>query len=119
MEMRTAIDITNGQEPETEALFEMSNLTAEDTGLPFVVFVSVKGGAKHDVRVKVGPSIKARPELMVSVAIRPQVRDLSNSISSRNMALLRQWIALNQQTIIDYWDGRLSTRQMLAQIQPI
>ena len=33
----------------------------EHTGLPFVVFISQKGGAKHDVRVKVARSAKVRP----------------------------------------------------------
>ena len=38
-------------EAEGRALFEMANLRPERTGLPFVVFISQKGGAQHDVRV--------------------------------------------------------------------
>jgi hypothetical protein len=39
--------------PEVEGLFEMANLSPKRTGLPFVVWISPKAGAPHDVRVKV------------------------------------------------------------------
>ena len=46
---------------EGQALFEMANLRPERTGLPFVVFISQKGGARHDVRVTVARGAKVRP----------------------------------------------------------
>src|SRR5438270_875190 len=51
----------------------MSNLSPQTTGLPFVVWISVRGTARHDVQVKVTPGPKAAPEEFVSVAIRPDV----------------------------------------------
>ena len=33
-----------------QALFDMANLRPDRTGLPFVVFISQRGGARHDVR---------------------------------------------------------------------
>lgn len=39
--------------PEGEALFEMANLSPKRTGLPFVVWISPKAGAPHDIRVEV------------------------------------------------------------------
>jgi hypothetical protein len=39
--------------PEGQATYRMANLRPERTGLPFVVFISQRGGARHDVRVKV------------------------------------------------------------------
>jgi hypothetical protein len=44
-----------------QALFEMANLRPERTGLPFVVFISQRGGARHDVRVKLAPRCKGAP----------------------------------------------------------
>jgi hypothetical protein len=35
-----------------QASFEMANLRPERTGLPFVVFISQRGGARRDVRIK-------------------------------------------------------------------
>src|SRR5437016_1072528 len=58
----------------------MANLRPERTGLPFVVFISQKGGARHDVRVKVAPGAKARPSEMVTVEVRPSVRVLRGAL---------------------------------------
>jgi hypothetical protein len=55
-------------EPEGEGLFEMANLFSKHTGLPFVVWISYKGGAQHDVRVKASPEPKVLPSQMTSVA---------------------------------------------------
>ncbi|MBV9306256.1 MAG: hypothetical protein JOZ45_08965 [Acidobacteriaceae bacterium] len=59
---------------DSQALFEMANLFPKHTGLPFVVWMPYKGGAQHDVRVKISQGPKVLPSEMVSVAIRPHVR---------------------------------------------
>jgi hypothetical protein len=41
---------------ETDELFEMANLYPRTTGLPMTVWVSPRGNARHDVRVKVNMS---------------------------------------------------------------
>jgi hypothetical protein len=41
------------REPESNELFEMANLFPRTTGLPMTVWVSPRGNARHDVRVKV------------------------------------------------------------------
>jgi hypothetical protein len=58
---------------EEDELFLMSNLSPNRTGLPFVVWVSPKGGDHHDVRIKVSLGPKAKPDEMVSVAVRTKV----------------------------------------------
>jgi hypothetical protein len=40
-------------ERDADALFEMANLFPGTTGLPMTVWVSPRGNARHDVRVKV------------------------------------------------------------------
>ncbi len=92
---------------DTEALFEMANLRPERNGLPFVVFISQKGGAQHDVRVKVAQSAKVRPSEMITVAIRPTVRLIGGTMSKRNLNLLTQWVELNKDVLIRYWDGEI------------
>ena len=44
------------REPEADELFEMANLFPRTTGLPMTVWVSPRGNARHDVRVKVNMS---------------------------------------------------------------
>src|SRR5712691_3815781 len=82
--------------PEGQALFEMANLRPERTGLPFVVFISQKGGARHDVRVKVAHGAKVRPSEMVTIALRPSVRPVRGKLDPSDLVLLRRWIELNQ-----------------------
>jgi hypothetical protein len=64
----------NGQITD-EGLFEMANVRPEISGLPFIVWTSERGTARHDVRVhdvrvKVSPGPRAR-EFVASVSVRP------------------------------------------------
>src|SRR5947208_11357477 len=82
--------------PEGQALFEMANLRPERTGLPFVVFISQKGGARHDVRVKLARATRVRPSEMITVAIRPSVRVVRGRLDPHDLDLLKQWLDLNK-----------------------
>ena len=107
-------------EPEGQASYEIANLRPERTGLPFVVFISQKGGARHDVRVKVAPGAKVRPSEMVTVAIRPSIRVVGGALDPRDLALLTRWIDLNRNTLIKYWDGDIEyTEDAIAAIVPV
>jgi hypothetical protein len=107
-------------EAEGQALFEMANLRSERTGLPFVVFISQKGGAGHDVRVKVARSAKTRPSEMVTVAVRPTVRVVRGQLDPRQLDLLTRWIELNRDVLIDYWDGVIEyTEDAINAVKPI
>src|SRR5438874_10124019 len=87
--------------PEGQALFEMANLRPERTGLPFVVFISQKGGARHDVRVKIARGAKIRPAEMVTVAVRPRPRVVQGALDPDDLARLAEWIELNRNVLID------------------
>src|SRR4051794_41065685 len=90
---------------DSDLLFEMANLSPKRTGLPFVVWISPRGNARHDVRVKVSAGPRAVPSEMVSVAIRPQVRVIEGEMKASDLALLRQWVELNRDVLIRYWEG--------------
>ena len=103
-----------------QASYERANLRPDRTGLPFVVFISQKGGARHDVRMKVAPGAKARPSEMITVAIRPAVRVIRGTPDPRDLALLTRWINLNRDTLIKYWDGDIEyTEDAVAAIVPV
>src|SRR5439155_27094059 len=107
-------------EADGQALFEMANLRPERTGLPFVVFISQKGGARHDVRVKIARGAKVMPSEMATVAIRPSVRVVRGALDPRDLALLTRWIDLNRNTLIEYWDGDIEyTEEAIAAIIPV
>src|SRR5215472_7427889 len=44
--------ITDSAKPGEQDIFEMTNLYRETTGLPMTVWVSPRGTARHDVRIK-------------------------------------------------------------------
>jgi len=107
--------------PESEGLFEMANLSPKRTGLPFVVWISPRAGAPHDVRVKVSKGPKVHPEELISVAIRPNVHvEGGGSLSAHDLALLKKWIEVNQEVIIKYWDGEIEyTEDAIAALKPV
>ena len=94
-------------------------LFSKHTGLPFVVWISYRGGARHDVRVKVSPGPKTLPSEMVSVAIRPSVRVVERQMSASDLALLTKWVTLNHDVLLKYWDGDIDTKDAIDAIQPI
>jgi hypothetical protein len=103
----------------TEAPFEMANLFPKHTGLPFVVWISYRGGARHDVRVKVSPNAKAMPGEMASVAVRPDIHIVEGSIDPQGFQLLQTWIQRNRETLISYWEGEIDTQDALEALAKV
>jgi hypothetical protein len=100
-------------------LFLMANLTFKRTGLPFVVWISPRGNARHDVFIKVSPGPRMTSE-MASVAIRPEVRVIDGEMETQDLALLRRWVELNRDVLIRYWDGDIEfTEDALAELRSI
>ncbi len=98
----------------------MANLRPERTGLPFVVFISQKGGARHDVRIKLARTAKVRPSEMLTVAVRPTPRLIRGKMSRGEFDLVNRWIELNHDVLIDYWDGIIEyTEDAISAIKPI
>jgi hypothetical protein len=108
-------------ESQNDGLFEMANISPKRTGLPFVVWISPKAGAQHDVRVKVSEGPKVHSADLVSVAIRPEIRVVSGSkMTAHDLALLKKWVELNYDVIIKYWDGDIEyTEDAIAALKAI
>ena len=102
-----------------DSFFDMANLFPKHTGLPFVVWISVQGNARHDVRVKVSPSPKAEPGEMILVALRPEVRVIDGDLSAEQLRLLAPWMELNREVLLQYWAGDIDTVDAVSLIQKI
>ena len=90
------------------------------TGLPFVVWISPKAGARHDVRVKVSDGPRAKPGEFVTVAVRPKVKVVGGHMTAADLALLTRWIELNRDVLVRFWDGDLEyTPDVLAQLKAL
>ena len=102
-----------------EELFEMANVRPEVSGLPFIVWISEKGRARHDVRVNVSPGPRVR-QFVASVSVRPVVDVVAGALPERDLGLLRAWIDLNRDVIVRYWDGDIVyTDEALAALKPL
>lgn len=110
------MNIDLAENVDLEAPYEMANLFPKHTGLPFVVWISVRGGARHDVRVKVSASAKAMPGEMATVGIRPEVEVIAGEIDTRALGLLKAWIELNRATLVAYWEGEIDTQDALLNL---
>ena len=107
---------------ETEDLFELANLSPALTGLPMIVWISERGRARHDARVKVSlvHGRRARPDRTASVSVRPTVEVVAGpDVDRRDLELVQRWVELNRDTIIAYWDGDLLTDEVIARLKPV
>jgi hypothetical protein len=105
----------------TEAPFEMANLPPRLTGLPMVVWVSERGNAPDDVRVKVRRVHGERMQWnnTASVAVRPQPHLAAGQLAPPDLAVVSDWIRLNETVLVDYWEGRLFTDELLWRLQKL
>lgn len=107
---------------EADDLFEMANLSPALTGLPMIVWISERGRALHDARVKVSlvHGRRARPDRTASVSVRPTVEVVAGpELGRRDLELVRQWVELNCDAILAYWDGDLLTDEVIAKLKPV
>jgi hypothetical protein len=108
-------------EPEEDDLFEMANLYPRDTGLPMTVWVSPKGHARHDVRVKVclAPGDRMDADHTAVVAVRPEPRLVHGELPPVQMQAVARWIEANRAALVDYRDGRMSTVELARGLRKI
>lgn len=104
---------------EEDELFLMSNLYPRTTGLPMTVWVNVKGGARHNVRVKVNmtPGDRSDADNMAVVTVRPEPKLLHGHLDSRDLKAITAWITLNEEVIVDHWEGRADTADLIGRLQ--
>jgi len=112
--------LPSSQINEEEDLFLVANLTFKRTGLPFVVWISPRGNARHDVHIKVSKGPRATPGEMTRVGIRPKVWVVEGEIEPHDLELLTRWIELNRDVLIRYWDGDIEfTEDAVAALRSI
>jgi hypothetical protein len=99
-------------------LFEMANLYPRTTGLPMTVWVSPKGHARHDARVKVNTTHGQRMDLdnAAVVAIRPTPRLIEGALSPSDQTAVAEWVTHNRDALIDFWDGTIDTAELIGRL---
>jgi len=110
-----------GEQDDTDDLFEMANLYPRETGLPMTVWVSPRGSARHDVRVKVNMAHGDRMSIenTAIVGIRPTPRVIAGRLAPADAQAVFQWVTLNTDALLAYWEGRIGTIELAASLRPI
>jgi hypothetical protein len=101
-------------ERDADELFEMANLFPRTTGLPMTVWVSPRGNAGHDVRVKVNTTHGDQMNIANTavVGVRPSPQLIAGNLSPDDRRVVFEWISLNTAAIVEYWDGRIDTIEL-------
>jgi hypothetical protein len=97
-----------------DGLFEMANLFPNTTGLPMTVWVSPRGGTRHDVRIKVnmvhGKQMNVANTAVV--AVRPGPGLIAGRLDQQDLQAVADWISLNADALVAYWDGQIDTVEL-------
>jgi hypothetical protein len=113
----------NRHTAETDEGWSMAKLLPSETGLPMAVWITENDGYRHDVRIKVSTIHGGRGSWRhdaVSIAVRPRLREIGRRrLTSDDFALVSQWIELNRDAVIDYWDGKLSLTELLNRLRKV
>ena len=102
------------REPESDELFEMANLFPRTTGLPMTVWVSPRGNARHDVRVKVNMTQGDQMNIANTavVGVRPTPHVIAGHLPPDDQRAVFEWVSLNTVELVEYWDGRIDTVEL-------
>lgn len=106
---------------ETDDLFEMANLFPRTTGLPMTVWVSPRGNARHDFRIKVNLTHGNQMNVANTavVGVRPAPRLIAGQLSPDDEPAVFRWISLNARALVAYSEGQIDTVQLAQILQPI
>ena len=101
-------------EPDTDELVEVANLFPRTTGLPMTVWVSPRGNARHDVRVKINMTHGDQMNIANTavVGVRPTPHVIAGRLSPDDQRAVFEWVSLNAAAIVEYWDGRIDTIEL-------
>lgn len=106
---------------ENDELFEMANLYPRTTGLPMTVWVSLRGNARHDVRIKVNTTHGNQMTIdqTAVVSVRPVPRMIAGRLSPMDRQAVFSWILLNEAALIAYWDGNIDTLELVQTLKAL
>jgi hypothetical protein len=50
------------------------------------------------------------------IGVRPVPHLIENGLKPKDQIKVYQWAALNEQALVDYWEGRINSREFLDQL---
>jgi len=100
---------------EMELLEEMTSYRKDATGIDNTIFISPKGQVRHAPRIKlaIDPPDSINPRAKTaSIAIHDGSVIAGESVPAPLLRQVQQFIEINRDALLDYWDYRIDTRQL-------
>ena len=119
-DVKSRVVAKDRREREEDALYEMANLFPRTTGLPLAVWVSPRGRARHDARIKVSLT-PGRMDIghTAVVSIRPSPRLIAGNLPLADLELVSRWVQLNEEALIDFWNETIDSVELGGRLQKI
>jgi hypothetical protein len=104
-----------------DELFLMVNVRGRTSGLPMNIWIGPRGHARHAARIKVQPDHRERFDIdrlaVVSVEDPPEVKE--GRLNAEDLELVRRYIALNRQAILDHWNEKTDGVELSKALKPL
>ena len=106
---------------EEELLEHMASFRTDATGVDNTIWVSPKGRTRHAARIKVAidpPDSLNAASQTASVAVHDG-SVAEGHIPSHILRQVQEFVRINREVLMDYWDERIDTRQLDQRLKPI
>jgi hypothetical protein len=105
-----------------DELFFMVNVRGRSSGLPMNIWIGPRGHARHAARIKVQMDHRQQFDVdqLAVVSVEddpPQV--LEGRLDAADLDVVRRYIALNKQTILDHWLERTDGIELSRALKPL
>ncbi len=102
----------------------MTNLRPERTGLPFVVYVSLKDGVAHGPRIKVsnqyGEKASTGDWFTITIEDQPHVIGDSTGLKRGDVQMAKKWVQANKDELLKIWEDDVDVfAANLQQVQDV
>jgi hypothetical protein len=118
--VRVRVTAKDRRDQDVDILYEMANLFPRTTGLPMVVWVSPRGRAMHDARIKVC-LVQGKMDIgqTAVVGIRPGPRLIEGDLAAAEFELVSQWIQANEAALLDFWNETIDSVELGSRLKKI
>lgn len=104
-------------------LYEMANIRPDRSGLPMVVWISIKGNAKHGPRLKVRTDNALKWTLddelaIVSISDNPQWEG-GSKLKAPQLKQVIAFIKLNKDVLLDLWNGKIDNETLYSRLKKL
>jgi hypothetical protein len=118
--LQPIVDISD-ELAERELLEEMVSYRKDITGVDNTIFISPKGRTRHAPRIKfaIDPSDSINPDSVTASIEIGSGEVVAGEVPTELRKQLQQFIELNRDVLLEYWNYRIDTAQLQRRLKPV